>query len=75
MNTFVADFVICKVVTATDVPVSIGYLESLHYKDHSKCCRSASGGCDEMFCPCIGTLTKCRLSFGQLTCTIIVTRA
>ncbi len=54
MNTFVADFVICKVVTATDVPVSIGYLESLHYKDHSKCRSSASGGCDELCCPVIG---------------------
>jgi HxlR-like helix-turn-helix len=29
VNTFVADFVICKEVTATDVPVSIRSLESL----------------------------------------------
>jgi len=55
MNTFVADFVICKAIRATNVPVSIGYLESLHYKDHSKCCRSASGGCDEMGCRVIGS--------------------
>jgi hypothetical protein len=55
MNTFVADFVICKVVTATDVPVSIGYLESLHYKDHPKCCSSAAGDVTKMGCRVIGT--------------------
>jgi hypothetical protein len=40
-------------VRATDVPLSIRYLESL--KGHRKCCRSAGGECDEMCCPTIGT--------------------
>src|SRR4029077_6275375 len=54
-------FRIRKEVRATAVPASIRYLKSLNDNDQRKCYSPAAGGCDEMFCPCIGTLTKCRL--------------
>jgi len=42
-------------VKAKDVPVRFAIWNLWKYKDYLRCCRSAVGGCDEMWYRVIGT--------------------
>ena len=72
MNTFLADFVICKVVRATDVPASIRWLESFEAIRIIPNVAALPRTCRDVL-PSYRHMTKCRLQSRSATCIVIVT--